>query len=139
MCSAKRHPPCYYRDYTLWFLSRPNWIKLYGEENHRSDFVHLGWQQNDLPEFGKLLDIIIIVIREFPFFLVEKYETVDINSHILGYLIWHSYFTSVPVSMLPYKTITAHSYIADRRLYIVPKSQFTILFMQGVHAFRMYN
>ena len=82
----------------------------------------LGWQQNDLPEFGKLIDVIIA--GGFPFFHVEKYETMGINSHILGYLIHHSYTTTcVPVSMLPYKaTFTAHTCIADRRLYIVLKS-----------------
>ena len=111
------------------FIYRPNWIKIYGEQYHRGEFVHMGWQQNDLPEFGKLLDIIIA--GGFPFFQVEKYETVGINSHILGYLIRHSYTTTcVHASMLPYKnTFTAHSYIADRRLYIVLKShleQFTM-------------
>jgi len=95
------------------YLSRPNWIKTYGEQYHRSEFVHLGWQQNDLPEFGKLIDVIIA--GGFPFFHGEKYETVDINRHILGYLIHHSY-TTVP--MLPYKTtFTAHTCFADRRLY----------------------
>jgi len=84
--------------------------------------VNLCIWDGSLPEFGKLIDIIIA--GRFPFFYVEKYETVGINSHILGYLIHHSYTTiCVPVSMLPYKTIfTAHTCIADRRLYIVLKS-----------------
>lgn len=103
-------------------MNRPNWIKIYGEEYHRGEFIHLGWQQNDLPEFGKLMDIIIAA--GFPFYYVEKYETVGINSHILGYHIHHSYITScVHASVPPYKnTFSAHSYIGDGRLYIVLKS-----------------
>ena len=46
------------------------------------DFIHLGWQKNDLPEFGKFFDI--VVIAEFAFVCVEKYKSLGINQHILG-------------------------------------------------------
>lgn len=101
---------------------RPNWIKIYGEEYHREDFVHLGWQQNDLPEFGKIFDILIIA--EFPFVYVERYKSLGINEHILGYLIEHTYVNScIYMSELPYKnTVDAHSYMGDGGLYVVMKS-----------------
>jgi len=53
---------------------------MYGEY-HRGDFIHLKWQHNDLVEFGKILDI--IVIAGFPFVFVEKYKSLRINQNIL--------------------------------------------------------
>ncbi|XP_065889172.1 uncharacterized protein [Dysidea avara] len=49
---------------------RPTWVKVYGEEYHRNDFVHLGWQLNDLPLFTKVKDI--LVIGGLTFFQVES-------------------------------------------------------------------
>ena len=45
-------------------------FKVYGEEYHRNDFVHLGWQLNDLPPFTKVKDI--LVIGGLTFFQVES-------------------------------------------------------------------
>ena len=95
---------------------------MHGEEYHRGDFIHLKWQHNDLVEFGKVLDIIIIA--GFPFASVEKYKSLRINKNILWYLIEHSYANCyVYLSSLPYKsTVDAHSYIGDGGLYVVLKS-----------------
>ena len=103
-------------------ICRPTWIKIYGEEYHRGEFIHLGWQQDDLPEFGKILDI--IVIAEFPFLYVEKYRSLGINQHILGYLIEHTYANCcIYLSSVPFKsTFDAHSYIGDGGLYVILKS-----------------
>lgn len=109
-----------------FYMYRPTWIKIYGEEYHRDDFVHLGWQHNDLPMFGKILDIFIV--GGFPFLLVEKYKSMGINGHILAYLIQHTYVTNcVYIAHLLYKTVfCAHSYIEDGQLYVVLKSHLEI-------------
>lgn len=48
--------------------------------------VHTGWQLNDdLPVFGKIIDILTIL--RTPLLLVQLLSTNGINSHILAYEI----------------------------------------------------
>lgn len=108
-------------------IYRPSWIKIYGEEYHRTDFIHVGWQDNDLPTFAKVKDI--LVLGGFPFFLAEKYRSVGINGHISGYLIERTFGTIyVYAANLPYKmTVNAHTYFGDGRLYVVLKSHLELV------------
>ena len=39
---------------------RPNWIDAYGDRYYRKEYIQIGFQENDLPQFGKILDIIVV-------------------------------------------------------------------------------
>lgn len=82
----------------------------------------VGWQQDDLPQFAKIKDILVMV--ETPVLVVEKFITHGINNHLLCYLIEHTYQTfAVCVSQLiDTHPFTAHTYIGDRGLYIAMRS-----------------
>ena len=104
------------------FLYRPNWIQLYGEAYHKSDFVHIGWQSDDLPQFGKILDI--VNFGSFPLLLVEESHSKGINNHLIAYLICCTHSTvMIYLPKLATKTVfSAHSYDGDNGLYISLKS-----------------
>ena len=36
-----------------FFCDRPKWISIYGERFHNQGFVLIGFQDDDLPSFGK--------------------------------------------------------------------------------------
>ena len=112
---------------SIFTFCRPNWIKIYGEEYHRREFVHIGWQENDLPLFAKILDI--ITVEEFPFFVIEKYKSLGINDHLLGFLIQHTHLTCcINIADLLYKYVfSAHSYIGDGQVYIISKTHLELL------------
>ena len=102
-------------------LYRPNWIKIYGEQYHRNEFLLVGFQQeDDLPFFGKIYDL--VVASNIPLIAVELYKTEGINSHIAAYLIKRMNKKSCfLLASLSYKNpLYAHSY--NGNLYIVFKT-----------------
>ena len=103
-------------------LYRVNWIKIYGQEYHPSDFVLCGWQTDDLPVFAKINAIIILVGT--PLFVVEIFKTTGVNNHLLSYAIEDSYIQSVLlVSKLVYKqSLSPHQSIGDSNTYIALRS-----------------
>ena len=82
----------------------------------------VGWQQDDLPEFAKIKDILVIV--ETPVLIVEKYTTLGINNHILCYMIECTFqtFALCVSGLVASHSFTAHTYIGDRGLYIAMHS-----------------
>jgi len=106
----------------LDLLFRPNWIKIYGEEYHRSEFVQYGWQPDDLPKFGQITDILVVVGS--PLLVMEKYVTEGINSHLLSYLIVRSRqsFVLKLSTLLNPHVLCGHNYIGDGLLYIAMRS-----------------
>ena len=64
---------------------RPNWIGAFGEKYYRKDFLHIGFQDDDLPLFAKIVDI--LVIASITLFYVELYQTIGINGHLSAYAI----------------------------------------------------
>lgn len=83
----------------------------------------LAKQSDDLPEFGRIKDI--VVICGCSMFYVEKYSTVGINNHLMCHAIVRTHtFVVVPVSNLadsyPY---SAHTSINDGHLYIAMRSE----------------
>ena len=101
---------------------RPNWVNIYGCKFYSSEYIHCGWQDDDLPQFGKIKDI--VVVSNHPLLFVELFQTTGINSHILAYQITSLYsFSLIMLSSLTNKySFSAHTYIADSNLYIAVKS-----------------
>ena len=79
-------------------------------------------QQDDLPAFGKIDDI--IVITGTPLLSIRLFNTIRINNHLLCYVIQHAYRSSlVTLSHLKYpEPLAAHSSIGDSNLYIALRS-----------------
>ena len=98
---------------------RVKWIKLFGEEYHESNFVLLGKQENDLPLFGKIKDIMIIN-GSSALFQVEEYFTVGLNNHLLCHAIvsTHSFKTLIVSHLVDKYPYSAHCCIGDANLYI---------------------
>ena len=63
----------------------PNWIRIHGETYHPSEFVICGFQEDDLPIFGRIDEI--MVITETPIFSVRLFRTLGINNHLLCYAV----------------------------------------------------
>ena len=80
-----------------------------------------GWQEDDLPTFALIKDI--IVITECPLLVLEMFKTEGINNHLLAYLIVPTKHILVSkVSSLPTKDpFNAHIYPGDGNLYIALK------------------
>ena len=70
----------------------------------------IGWQPDELPQFVKILDILVIVGS--PVLVVEKFTTVGINNYILGYLIVHNHQrVAISISkLLDSRPFTGHIY-----------------------------
>lgn len=102
---------------------RPNWIGIYGECYYRDDFVLIGFQDEDLPSFGKIKDI-AVASGSIPLVIVDIYRTQGINTHIAAY---HILCTNTKSAVLLSDLITKHTfyvhlYIDDGNTYIVMRS-----------------
>jgi hypothetical protein len=102
---------------------RPNWINVYGGRYYRSEFVQSGFQEDDLPIFGKIEDIIIIA-GSIPVLQINKYKTLGINSHLSAFQVSHtSLNTVILLSQLHNKDrYYAHSSPGDSSTYITMRS-----------------
>lgn len=103
-------------------MTSPSWISVYGVKFYPNEYVHCGWQDNDLPQFAKIQDI--IVVEEHPVLYVQKFQTIGIHSHLLAYQLSCMYsHTLLMVSSLYNKnTFSAHTFIGDGKLYITVKN-----------------
>lgn len=110
--------------YNPFLLHRPNWIETCGQAYHRSEFIHCGWQTDELPVFGRITNILVIAGSRFC--TVEKYTTIGLNNHLLSYSIVRTHQVCVlNVSMLRNpQTLFGHTFIGDNQLYIVLRSHF---------------
>ena len=84
-------------------------------------FVIIGWQEDDLPLFGEIRDILII---NFTYFLLVKvYMTVGIDRHVHSYVIKNRRDEEniLSLSELPgYPSAVGHS--VNRELYVTLRS-----------------
>ena len=96
----------------------PNWIKIYGETYHRSEFVICGFQEDDLPIFGRI--DAIMVITGTPIFSLRIFRTLGLSNHLLCYAIERLHKTSlVLLSQLMHKEpLTPHQRTGDDNVYI---------------------
>ena len=91
---------------------------IYGQEYHRLQFVTVGFQDDDLPLFGQITDILVLVGT--PLVSVKLYTTLGINNHLSCFAIACTYQYSIfPVSKLvSLEPLTAHKSIGDENIYI---------------------
>lgn len=96
--------------------NRPKWIMIYGEHYSRSYFVHTGWQSDDLPVFGKIVDVLIIM--NTPLLFVQLFSTNSINRHILAYEILPTFDSNLIIlSQLSNKlAYSSHTYLGNGEL-----------------------
>lgn len=94
---------------------------MYGNRFNRGQYVLCDWQDDDLPMFALIKDI--IVVAECPLLALEKFTTEGINNHLLSHLITPTQYVFVrKVSSLPHKDpMSAHFYPGDGGLYITMK------------------
>ena len=106
----------------LFYIYSPNWIKVYGEEYHYGDYIIIGKQEDDdLPVFSKILDIITIV--DYPVVEVTVFRTVGLQNHLLSYQIENT-LSSCCISLrklAEHRPYMAHTF-DDGNLYITVKS-----------------
>ena len=84
--------------------------------------MHSGWQEDDLPIFGRVMDILIV--SDFPLLVVEPYKTIRLNSHLLSYLVKRTHGLRVLyVAQLENKIPPqGHVYLGDKQTYIALRS-----------------
>ena len=95
----KRYPPPHTH-------TRPKWVILTGIKYSYFDYVLIGWQDDDLPLFGRVHDI--LVFESSVSFKVRKYETLGINRHYHSFCIkkrcdYSLYWNSELLDYYPYQ------------------------------------
>lgn len=103
-------------------LYRPNWISMYGQEFYRGEFVLHKFQDNDLPQFGRIKDI--LVLSTTPLLAIEEYRTQGINNHLMSYCIsrTNSKIVVLLSSLEEKQSYSSHIYQGDEEMYIALKS-----------------
>ena len=71
---------------SLLYTCRVAWVKLVGIKYHPKEFIVLGWQQDDLPIFGKILAIFASKAHEVYYRIVEYY-TRGISRHFHSFVV----------------------------------------------------
>jgi hypothetical protein len=66
-------------------VHRPNWIKVCGNTYRLSEFLVVGWQDNDLPEFGKIEQL--MMVSHVPIAALTLYDTQGIDRHYHSYAV----------------------------------------------------
>lgn len=109
---------------------RPNWIHIYGERFYRHEFVHKGFQEDDLPVFGKILDIIVIA-GSTSLLQLEVYQTMGINSHLSAFQVSRTNLKTIVLLSRLYNKhrYCAHSCKSDSSTYITMRSHSPNLMM----------
>ena len=100
---------------------RPSWIKYDGNTYRITIFILIGWQEDDLPQFGEIKDILVINCTYF--LLVRVYMTLGIDRHVHSYVVKSKRDEEniLSLSELPgYPPTVGHS--LDRQLYITLRS-----------------
>ena len=82
----------------------------------------IGFQQDDLPLFGQIKDIMVLVGT--PIFGVKVYTTMGINNHLSCFCVVCAYQHSlIPVSKLVCSdTYSIHQSLGDDNMYIAMRS-----------------
>lgn len=89
---------------------------------HRSEFVMCGFQEDDLPIFGRIDDILLITST--PMFSITLFTTLGISNHLLCYAIEHAHRTTlILLSQLTCpEPLSPHQTIGDGNVYIALRS-----------------
>lgn len=109
---------------TYYYINyRPKWIIKSGIKYQKPDYVIMGWQEDDLPIFGQIQDIMVTDHDEV-FFELMAYDTLGIHRHYHSFVIQKSLHEAaiLSISELGYhETFYAHRLINDS-LYITLRS-----------------
>ena len=102
--------------------NRPNWIRIYGECYYRQEVVLTGFQDDDLPSFGKIKDI-LLVSGSIPLLYIQQYRTNGINSHVAAYQVegTNNKFILILSNLESKQPLNIHPLIGDGLSYIVMK------------------
>ena len=100
------------------FSFSPSWIHVHGETYHPSEFVICGFQDDDLPLFARIDDIMVITAT--PVLSVRVFRTVGINNHLQCYAIEHAHQRSfILVTQLVHpEPLSPHQKLGDKNIYI---------------------
>ncbi len=71
--------------HTTQYIYRPRWVIHLGIKYMCSDYLLVGWQDDDLPIFGRVQSI--IVVKGNAMFLVGVYNTLGIERHYHSFVI----------------------------------------------------
>ena len=84
--------------------------------------MHIGWQPDDLPLFGKVIDVLIV--GGCPLLWLQHFATEGINVHLQSYQVLPTLIKSLMVlSSLENKSVfTPHTYLGDHNQYITMRS-----------------
>lgn len=103
--------------YIILHICRPRWIIYMGVKYTLTEYVIVGWQDDDLPEFGQIQ--CIVVIKGLVLFTTTKYCTLGIDRHFHSYVIRRSgevqlYSLSelIDYHSFPAHCLNSHLYIA---------------------------
>ena len=64
---------------------RTSWVKCNGRKYQVGDYLLTGWQQDDLPTFGRV--IVIFLIKNCTYVKVTKFRTKGIDRHYHSYVL----------------------------------------------------
>lgn len=101
---------------------RPHWIKQYGETYCPSLFLLYNWQIDDLPQFVRIKDI--IVVCTFVLLEVDIYYTEGINDHLMAYMVQPLHQATIIhlSNCLSYQVFSSHKFIGDNCQYVYVRS-----------------
>lgn len=107
---------------TLSIIYRPKWIVKNGSKYSYLDYVIIGWQEDDLPLFGRVEDI-FVVNNNTPLFHVLKYVTLGIDRHYHSFCIkkTDAHCVCWLSELIDYHPMQAHN-LSNSNLYITFRS-----------------
>lgn len=120
-CLFLCHALAYNYDNGFFTLRRLKWIIQQSTKYSKSDYLLVSWQDDDLPIFGRVDDIVIV--SDYCMFCVNVYFTLGIDRHYHSFSLKRTPNIAVYfLSELPdYHAYQAHS-LSNGQLYITFKS-----------------
>ncbi len=70
---------------TIGYFYRPRWISCMSTKYMPPDYVHVGWQEDDLPIFAQIKHVAVVMGKAL--LCVSEYETYGFDHHYHSYLI----------------------------------------------------
>ena len=95
-------------------MYRVSWVKWMGVKYQPKEFVVQGWQENDLPIFGKILDV--FVCKAQVYYKILEYKTLGISRHFHSFVIEKTTNEKFTRNLMEYTPVRA--VINDQVLYV---------------------
>ena len=97
-------------------------MKWNGSKHRTGQFVLVGWQEDDLPEFSKVRDLIVVENQHL--LILSTYFTLGIDRHYHSYVV-KSTFKELVIDVkcvCDYHPVYVHKMSNTNTLYIAMKS-----------------